>query len=61
MILILYIILVKEQCGFRINSPNMTVSYNVITEISKAINNRLCTGGTFCDLEKTFDCVNHGI
>jgi hypothetical protein len=25
------------------------------------MNNRLSVGGTFCDLEKMFDCVNHEI
>ena len=25
------------------------------------MNNRLSVGGILCDLEKTFDCVNHGI
>ena len=25
------------------------------------MNNRLSVGGTFCDVEKAFNCVNHGI
>ena len=25
------------------------------------MNNRFAVGGIFCDLEKTVDCVNHGI
>ena len=33
----------------------------VINETLKAMNNRLSVEGIFCDLEKSFDCVNHGI
>jgi hypothetical protein len=36
-------------------------SYNIITEIRNALNNNKMVRGIFCDLEKAFDCVNHGI
>jgi hypothetical protein len=39
----------------------VAASYNVIYEVTKAMNNRLSVGGIFCALEKAFDCVNHGI
>jgi hypothetical protein len=39
----------------------VAASYDVINEIMKAMNNRLSVGGTFCDVEKPFDYVNHGI
>ena len=61
MILIMYTILVKEQYGFRINRCAESASYNVINEISKAMNNRLSVGGIFYDLEKAFDCVNPAV
>jgi len=54
-------IVVEEQYGFRINSSTEAASYDVINEILKAMNNRLSVGGILCDLEKAFDCVNHGI
>jgi len=54
-------ILVKEQYGFRINSSTEAASYNVINEILKTMNNRFTVGGIYCDVEKTIDCVNHGI
>jgi hypothetical protein len=36
-------------------------SFNLITEILNALNNKKMVGGIFCNLEKAFDCVNHGI
>jgi len=51
-------ILVKEQNGFRINSSTEAASFDVINEILKAMNK---VGGIFCNLEKAFDCVSHGI
>jgi hypothetical protein len=36
-------------------------AYNVINEITKAMNDRRSLGGLFCDLEKACDCVNHKI
>ena len=51
----------KEQYGFRMNNSTEAASYDVINEILKAMNNRLSVGGIFCDFEKAFDCVNHGI
>jgi hypothetical protein len=32
-----------------------------MNEIIEAMNNRLLVGGIFCDLEKAFVGVNHGI
>jgi hypothetical protein len=35
--------------------------FTEINKILKSMNNKLSVGGIFCDLKKTFDCVNHGI
>jgi hypothetical protein len=32
----------------------------VTTESLNAMNSKLLVGGTFCDLEKVFDCVDRG-
>jgi hypothetical protein len=40
MLLIMYIIPVNEQYGFTIKSSNDAASFNVIYELSKAMNNR---------------------
>jgi hypothetical protein len=33
--------------------------YKLIIEVLNALNNKQIVGGIFCDLTKTFDCVNH--
>ena len=37
------------------------VTFNLISEILDALNDKKTVGGIFCDLEKSFDFVNHDI
>ena len=36
-------------------------TFTLINDILVALNNKLLVGGTFCDLQKAFDCVDHAI
>jgi len=54
-------ILVQEQYGFRIHSSPEQAAFTFINSILTAMNNNQMVGGIFCDLQKTFDCVNHKI
>ena len=56
-----YNILSTEQYGFRLGLRTDNATYKLTTEILNAMNNKLLVGGTSCDLEKAFDCVNHDI
>lgn len=56
-----YNMLSTEQYGFRTGLKTDNAIYKVTTEILDAMNNKLLVGGIFCDLEKAFDCVDHGI
>jgi len=54
-------ILATKQYGFRNNSSTEKTSFKLINEILLAFNYKLTVDGIFCDLEKTFDSVNHDI
>jgi len=51
----------EEHFGFRTKSATNNAIYKLTNEILIALNNKFMVGGIFCDLEKTFDCVNHKI
>jgi hypothetical protein len=52
-------ILVHEQSGFRIHHSTEQMAFSLINSILTALNNSQLVGGIFCDLQKSFDCVNH--
>jgi hypothetical protein len=54
-------ILSSEQYGFIAGLRTDDAIYKLTTEILNSMNSKLAVGGTFCDLEKAFDCVDHGI
>jgi hypothetical protein len=51
--------LTTKQYDFRNNSLTEKASFRLINETLLAPNNKSRVGGTFCDLEKAFDSVNH--
>ena len=54
-------ILIPEQNGFKTKSSTEKAFYNLLHEILLAMNSKNTVGGTFCDLQKAFDYVNHNI
>jgi hypothetical protein len=54
-------ILDEHQYGFRNDASTESASYILLNEILVAMNSKQMVGGIFCDLQKAFDCVNHGV
>jgi hypothetical protein len=52
-------ILYPEQFGFRQGSSTENAAFKLTDSTLKSINQKMHAGGLFCDLVKTFDCVNH--
>jgi len=57
----LYKILADEQYCFRDNTSTDNAAYNLLLNITAALNNKQIVGGIFCDLSKAFDCINSEI
>jgi hypothetical protein len=53
--------LLNEQYRFRNNSSTEIASYELISEVMKALNNKILVDRILCKLEKAFDCVHHNI
>ena len=51
-------ILAYEQYDFRSNSSPEKAPYKLLDDVLSALKNKLLVGGIFCDLEKTFNCLN---
>ena len=54
-------ILVTEQYSFRKGISTKNPAFRLTDSVFKFINQKMHVGGIFCDLENSFDCVNHEI
>jgi ribosomal protein S17 len=54
-------ILSNHQFGFTVNQGTENAIFKLISGILNSLNQKMLVGGTFCDLEKAFDCFSHEI
>jgi hypothetical protein len=54
-------IMAHEQFGFRAHLSTAKAAFSLINSILTAMNSKQIVGGIFCDLQKSFDCVDHKI
>ena len=54
-------ILVNDQFGFREKLSTEMATYTLINNVLSSLDKKFLVGGIFCDLQKAFNCVNHGI
>ena len=50
-----------NQFGFRQGTPTEDTIFKMTNEIFCALNNQTMAGSIFCDLEKSFESVNHAL